>query len=61
MSTTLKTFGAIGIALVALGIYLATFVFGLYFIFYGALGLTFVMLAVMVVLTAGSDLFGRPK
>lgn len=61
MSATVKTLAALGITLVALVLYVAIFVFGLYFVFYAALGLTFVILAVLVVLTAGPDLIRRSR
>lgn len=61
MSHTTKTLGALGVALLALAIYLSVFVFKFYVLFYGALGLTFVALAVIVMLTAGRDPFAQPR
>jgi len=53
MSVALKTFGALGIALLGLVIYLSANALGLYFIFYYGLVMTFVMLSVIVVLCTG--------
>lgn len=55
MSNTIKTLGALGIALIALAVYLSIFVFKFYVLFYAALVLAFVGLGVMVLLTIGRD------
>lgn len=53
MSVAMKTLGALGVALLGLVVYLSVYVLQFYHLFYFGLGMTFVMLGIIVVLTAG--------
>ena len=55
MSVTGKTFGMLGIALVAIVVYLSTFLFGFHGLFYLALVLAPTILVLLVILTAGRN------
>lgn len=55
VAVALKTFGVVAVVLIGALVYLSVFVLGFYALFYLALGGTFVMLGIMVVLSAGGQ------
>ncbi len=56
MSLSLKTFGALGLALLGIVIYLSASALGFHVIFYYGLVATFVMLGIVVLLCGGKDI-----
>ena len=55
MSVTTKTLGTVGIALLFILLYLSPFLLGFYELFYVALVMSFVMLAIIARLGSGRD------